>query len=57
MLSRTLNKLGCEGADRKRWAHHGSTRGLWKDQDVREAIRYVMDEQGDPMAVFVGEMF
>ncbi|MGH9721803.1 MAG: hypothetical protein ACRD8O_16465, partial [Bryobacteraceae bacterium] len=24
----------------------GSTRWLWKDQDVREAIRYVVEEQG-----------
>ena len=40
--------------DRKRSARHGSTRWLWKDQDVREAIRYVVEEQGEDMAVFVG---
>jgi REP element-mobilizing transposase RayT len=50
--SRALN--GCEGEERgrKRWARHGSTRWLWKDQDVREAIRYVVEEQGTPMSVF-----
>jgi REP element-mobilizing transposase RayT len=55
--SRALNKLGRDGADRKRWAHHGSTRWLWNDQDVRDAIRYVIDEQGEPMAFFVTETF
>ena len=28
----------------------------WKDQDVREAIRYVVEEQGEPMAVFLGDV-
>jgi REP element-mobilizing transposase RayT len=52
--SRSLNRLGGDGSDRRRWAHHGSTRWLWKDQDVREAIRYVVEGQGEPMEVFVG---
>jgi REP element-mobilizing transposase RayT len=55
--SRGLNRLGCDGPDRKRWARHGSTRWLWKDQDVRDAIRYVVEEQGEPMAVFVADPF
>jgi REP element-mobilizing transposase RayT len=55
--SRALNKLEPDDPHRKRWAHHGSTRWLWKDQEVREAIRYVIDEQGQPMAFFVGETF
>ncbi|MBS1825492.1 MAG: transposase [Acidobacteria bacterium] len=54
--SRALNRLEGEEAGRRRWARHGSTRWLWKDQDVREAIRYVVDEQGEPMAVFLGEV-
>lgn len=54
--SRRLNVLEGDPA-RRRWAHHGSTRWLWKDQDVRDAIRYMADEQGDPMALFVGEVF
>jgi len=33
----------------------GTSRWLWKDQDVREAIRHVVDEQGAPMAVFLGD--
>ena len=55
--NRGLNRLGPDGSDRKRWARHGSTRWLWKDQDVREAIRYVVEEQGEDMAVFVGADF
>ncbi len=54
--SRGLNRLGRDGANRKRWARPGSTRWLWKDQDVQEAIRYVVEEQGEPMAVFVADV-
>jgi REP element-mobilizing transposase RayT len=54
--SRGLNRLGRDGEDRKRWARHGSTRWLWKDEDVREAIRYVVEEQGEPMAIFAAEV-
>ncbi len=54
--SRALNRLGRDGANRRRWAHHGSTRWLWKEQDLREAIHYVVHEQGEPMAVFVADV-
>jgi REP element-mobilizing transposase RayT len=54
--SRNLNRLKSDESDRKRWARHGSTRWLWTDEDVQEAIRYVIEEQGDPMAVFEGEL-
>ncbi len=49
--SRSLNRAQY----RKRWAHHGSTRWLWTDQEVRNAVRYVVEEQGAPMAVFCAE--
>ena len=55
--SRELNRLGSDGPDRKRWARHGSTRWLWKDEDVRQALRYVIEEQGEPMALFSVEGF
>jgi REP element-mobilizing transposase RayT len=38
--SRELNQLESDGPDRKRWARHGSTRWLWKDEEVRQALRY-----------------
>ena len=50
--SRCLNQTGLDEAGRKPWARHGSTRWLWKPEHVSAAIRYVVDEQGDPMAVF-----
>ena len=51
--SRELNGLGVDGPDRKRWARHGSTRWLRKDEDVQKALQYVVDEQGEPMDLFV----
>lgn len=53
--SRELNRSGSDGTSRKRWARHGSTRWLWKDEDVRQALQYVIDEQGQRMALFVAE--
>ena len=51
--SRALNRLGRDGPIRTRWARHGSTRWLWKRQDLQEAIHYVVHEQGEPMTLFV----
>src|ERR1700722_1664690 len=46
-----LNGLGLDEPDRMRWTRHGSTRWLWKPESVSAAIRYVVDEQGEQMAV------
>jgi REP element-mobilizing transposase RayT len=50
--SRRLNELGFDTADRRRWARHGSTRWLWKRADVLAAVTYVVDKQGEKMAVY-----
>ena len=50
--SRALNQLGIDGEDRRRWAHHGSTRYLWTRDELLAAIHYVVCEQGASMAVF-----
>jgi REP element-mobilizing transposase RayT len=50
--SRCLNDVGLDDPHRKRWAPHASARWLWKPQSVSAAIRYVVDAQGDRMAVF-----
>jgi REP element-mobilizing transposase RayT len=50
--SRRLNELGFDTADRRRWARHGSTRWLWKREDVLAAVTYVVDKQGEKMAVY-----
>ena len=54
--SRALNAAGLDIPSRKRWAHHGSTRWLWTDDEVQEAIRYVVHGQGEPMAVYHGDL-
>jgi len=51
-VSRCLNRLRLDEPNRKRWARHGSTRWLWEPQNVSAAIRYVVEEQGDRMAVY-----
>jgi REP element-mobilizing transposase RayT len=48
--SRGLNLLETQ---RKRWTRHGSTRWLWRDDDVQEAVRYVVFGQGEVMEVYV----
>lgn len=50
--SRLLNEMQVDVAGRKRWARHGSTRWLITDDNITAAIHYVVNEQGDEMAVF-----
>jgi REP element-mobilizing transposase RayT len=52
--SRALTKAGFDSADRKRWARGGSTRPLGTNQAAWAAVKYVVEEQGDPMAVYLG---
>ena len=52
--SRELNRL--ESSTRKRWARQGSTRWLREGEDVRGAIQYVVERQGEPMAVFAADV-
>jgi REP element-mobilizing transposase RayT len=54
--SRAMNPIGIDPPNRKRWARHGSTRWLYKDGDVQEAIRYVVFGQGDSMEVYLAEL-
>ena len=49
--SRALNQLGLDGTARRRWTRHGSTRYLWRDDDVIHAIEYVVHRLGDPLEV------
>jgi REP element-mobilizing transposase RayT len=35
------------------WTRHGSTRYLWRREDVEGAVRYVVDGQGEAMEVFL----
>ena len=53
--SRRLNETSTDGWNRKRWTRHGSMRWLWNRDEIAAAIRYVVEEQGETMAVWVGE--
>jgi hypothetical protein len=37
---------------KKRWTRHGSTRYLRGDKQVAAALKYVVEGQGETMAVF-----
>ena len=50
--SKFLNQTKIDHAGRKRWVRHGSTRWLWKEENIAAAVRYVVEEQGEPMAVY-----
>jgi REP element-mobilizing transposase RayT len=50
--SRKLNAAGLDEPERKRWSRHGSTRYLWQPEHAEAAIRYVVHEQGESMAVY-----
>jgi REP element-mobilizing transposase RayT len=53
--SRRLTSFGFDDPFRKRWTRHGSTRYIWKEADLEAVVRYVIEEQGEPMAVFWAE--
>jgi REP element-mobilizing transposase RayT len=52
--SRDLTRAGFENVERKRWTRHGSTRHLFAIAEVEQKVRYTLDEQGTPMAVYDG---
>lgn len=47
--SRRLTEAGFENKDRKRWTRHGSTRYIWDDEFLRNAINYALNRQGERM--------
>lgn len=51
--SRALNDAGLDEEGRKRWARHGSTQYINSQADLVDAMRYVSEGQGEPMAVWV----
>jgi len=50
--SRRLNLIQPGLSGRKYWSRHGSTRWIWNDDDLANAMRYVIDGQGEIMALF-----
>jgi REP element-mobilizing transposase RayT len=50
--SRRLREACNESADRDRWTQHGSTRYLNDENSFDGAMRYVIDDQGEPMELY-----
>jgi REP element-mobilizing transposase RayT len=50
--TRALRSAGLLGTDDKAWSRHGSTKYLWTDAEITNAIDYVLYSQGDEL---VGE--
>jgi REP element-mobilizing transposase RayT len=50
--SRRLNQCALDEPDCRRWTRHGSTRYLWDREQVEAAVGYVIDGQGEPMALY-----
>lgn len=48
--SRDLNRAGFDSTERKRWTRHGSTKHLFRTDEVEAKVRYTLDEQGERMA-------
>jgi REP element-mobilizing transposase RayT len=53
--SRDLTLAGFDGAQRRRWTRHGSTRHLFREDEIEAKIRYPLDEQGQRMAWYAKE--
>ena len=50
--TRALRKAGLLALSIKPWVRHGSTRYLWKERHVENAVDYVLDGQGDELPLF-----
>jgi hypothetical protein len=57
LCSVRLSEEGFDVDRRKRWARFGSVQLLTDDSAVRRAVRYVAEEQGEPMAVYIHPEF
>jgi REP element-mobilizing transposase RayT len=53
--SRALNHVAIDPPNRKRWSRGESTRTLASRSAVERAIRYVIEEQGELMEMFVAK--
>lgn len=50
--SRDLTRAGYGSAERRRWTRHGSTKHLFREQEVAEKIEYTLNGQGLQMACY-----
>ena len=52
--SRRLSERLEENKDTKRWTQHGSTRYLWTEDQISEAVEYTLERQGTVMNRYGG---
>ncbi len=48
--TKTLRRERLATPDERMWSGHGSTIYLWRERDVDEACRYVVERQGAELA-------
>ena len=47
--TRALREAGLLGGDYKAWSRHGSTKYLWTEAEITNAVDYVLYSQGDEL--------
>ena len=47
--TRSMKEAGCWGGDLSPWARGGSGKCLWSEEDLANAIAYVVYDQGEPL--------
>ncbi|MFM9903417.1 MAG: hypothetical protein ACKVQJ_02470 [Pyrinomonadaceae bacterium] len=50
--TKALRAEGLIANDFKPWSRHGSTRYLWTDEHIAQAVEYVVNGQGDELPMF-----
>src|SRR5258707_83391 len=47
--TRSMSTAGCWASDLSPWAQGGSKKYLWTEEELQNAITYVVDDQGEPL--------
>ncbi len=47
--TRSMKEAGCWSSDLSPWAQRGSTRYIWTEEELTNAITYVVEDQGEPL--------
>jgi len=47
--TRSMREAGCWTSSLSPWAARGSKKYLWTEQDLLDAIAYVLEGQGEPL--------
>lgn len=50
--TKALRTAGLLAENQKAWSRHGSTRYLWTEEHIGQAVEYVMNGQGDELPSF-----